>query len=193
MKRRYGFVSNSSSTSFTFVFKGDKVEDLSNTIMKYKSFFDLSFFDEGWGDNDNTTYTCNAQEVGEAIEKYVKSEPKYEFDKVSVVSIDNHIANLVKEINSNYKYIGEEKEKQKNDPSAWSCIDLWEEHNIDLKNEVNSMRSAKDKGLHSVLVIGFGDNDGQISGGSLGHCMDYEGRYMSIDEDDFMVYTEQNR
>ena len=47
--------------------------------------------------------------------------------------------------------------------------------------------------LTSVFVIGFGDNHGQISGVGLGTVMDYEGRYIDIDEKDFVVFTEQNR
>ena len=169
MKKRNGFVSNSSSTSFTFIFKGDTVQDLSKTIQKYGKCFDLEYM--YWDDN---CYSCNAQDVSEAIEAYI-DDPKNmlnRHDKVSVILIDDYIEVIIKEIKESTGYRG--------------YVD-------DLKKQLVKIQSAKKKGLTSVLNIEFGDNDGDISGGDLGYCMDYEGRYISIDKKDFIVYTEQNR
>ena len=59
MKIRNGFVSNSSSTAFTFVFKKDTVEDVANLVRKYNQFFELH-----WDE-----HSCTAEEVATAIEQ----------------------------------------------------------------------------------------------------------------------------
>jgi hypothetical protein len=188
MKIRNGFVSNSSSTSFTFVFKGDNVKDLSEKILKYKSHFNLSF-DTSWPGYDGTQYYCNALDVVEAIENCVVT-PKYEDDKVSVCDIDEYIGSLVELIKENDREIEKEKKEEN---KRYNLFDLFYSFNQDLKAKIEKLRGAKKNGLTSVLIIGFGDNNGNISGGDLGYCMDYEGRYISIDEKDFLVLTEQDR
>ena len=61
------------------------------------------------------------------------------------------------------------------------------------QEEIEKLQVSKKNGLTSVLVIGFGDNDGDISGPGLGSVMDYDGRSININEKDFVVWTEQNR
>jgi len=189
MKSRHGFVSNSSSTSFTFVFKGKKVKDLSDTILKYKEHFNLSF-DAGWGDS-NDIYNCNALDVASAIESCVKSSKKDKWNSVKVISIDDCLKNIIENKKQYSQYIKEEKDKV--DKPNYSLTNIYERHNSILEEQLNKLRAAKKRGLTSVINIGFGDNHGDISGGELGNCMDYEGRYISINNNDFIVFTEQNR
>jgi hypothetical protein len=61
------------------------------------------------------------------------------------------------------------------------------------KTFIREVDSFKEKGLVTVFEIGFGDNDGDISGTGVGSTMDYEGRNIYITEKDFAVRTEQNR
>jgi len=66
------------------------------------------------------------------------------------------------------------------------------------RDELNSfsdlemiLNRTKSKGLNSVLQIGFGDNHGDVCGGDVGTVMDYEGRHIRINKDDFVVITEK--
>ena len=79
MKTRNGFVSNSSSTSFTFCYKGDGIKPLTDLILtKYREQFNRSY-DE---------WSCRAQDVVEAIESCFKSDN--EWCKASPVFIDKN-------------------------------------------------------------------------------------------------------
>ena len=184
MKTRNGFVSNSSSTSFTFIFKGKSIKDLGKTIFKYKDYFKLSY-DFGWDDNCDVRH-CNAQDVVEAIEGAVERYKDDKWDRPEVLSIDKHIENLVEIIKSNDKEI--EDKKKENKPYGF-----YGRYNDQLKEHVKKLRAAKKNGCTSVFVIGFGDNHGEVYGGDVGYCMDYEGRGIHLYEKDFVVLTEQNR
>ena len=186
MKIRNGFVSNSSSTSFTFVFKGDKIDDLSALIWKYRGHFSLSY-DASWNDTNDCVETCNAQDVVEAIEKCAKDKND-KWNAVKIVSIDDSINQFVDSIKEYDQMI-----KDKEDKCSMTLRDFYKQYKREAEEVIDKLNMAKKKGLTSVFVIGFGDNHGQISGGGLGTVMDYEGRDIDIDEKDFVVFTEQNR
>jgi len=189
MKIRQGFVSNSSSTSFTFCFKGNKLEDLYTMISKYSKHFDLEH--EGW---DDLQYKCNSGDIVKAIKGAAKSKSKYDFENISVVSIDDHIVNLKEQIVINDEAIKREQENKDKRYSATDLYsDLYSEWNSNIKDTIAKMRGLQKKGLTSICEIGFGDNHGQISGLGIGSIMDYEGRCININTKDFAVMTEQNR
>ena len=189
MKTRTGFVSNSSSTSFTFIFKGNDVKALCDTIWKYRDHFKLSC-DFGWSNLADSVYHCNAQSVVEAIEGAFEQYKNDKYDKLEVVSIDKHIENLVGTIRNNDETIAEDKKKNE---KLYSCVDIYERYNERVSEDIKQLRAAKKKGCTSVLVIGFGDGDGEVSGGDVGYCMDYKGREIHLYEKDFVVLTEQCR
>jgi hypothetical protein len=68
-----------------------------------------------------------------------------------------------------------------------------QERKQELESKLVILKQAEKRGLNTVLVIGFGDHDGDVSGGDVGMAMDYEGRNISIDARDLIVFTEQNR
>lgn len=172
------------------MFKGDDMKGLEDMILKYRDSFKLSF-DAGWGDTNDMVYHCNALDVIESIGGAAKRYKDSEWDRVAVIAIDDYIASVVEDIKRNDKDIAEEKKS--GDTGRYSLFSLYEDHNRQLKTQLERARGAKKKGLNSVLVIGFGDNHGQVCGGDVGMCMDYEGRRIDIDESDFKVITEQNR
>lgn len=178
MKIRNGFVSNSSSTSFTFCFKGEGIGPLTDLILtKYCEQFSRSY-DE---------WHCNAMDVVEAIE--FRSKPDSDFHKVSCDSIDKVIADE----QANLEYANEDVENAKKDKKSCLSMDYEIEIKQTLEAKIQKLESTKKKGLTTVLRIGFGDNHGEVQGGNLGYAMDYDGRYIDINEDDLVVFTEQNR
>jgi len=184
MKIRNGFVSNSSSTSFTFCFKGATIDALYDAIHKYSKHFQLSF-DAGWG-YEESIHSCNAQDVIDAIRGACARHSEYEWENITVVPIEDQIEELRASISEIRKELKKEDEKP-------VMRDIYFRHLSDLESHLNKLKSANKKGLTDVAVIGFGDNHGHISGGDVGYAMDYEGRNISIEKDDFMVFTEQNR
>ena len=180
MKTRQGFVSNSSSTSFTFCFKGKKLKVLTDLILtKYREKFQRNF-DE---------WHCNAMDVVRAIEGCINTTKSY--DKVALVSIDKIIEDDMAYIERLEKDIKEAKEKPSTNWSGHRNYLLEDKQNLESK--VNKLQKIKKNGLTTVLVIGFGDNDGEVSGGNVGYAMDYDGRSIDINAKDLVVFTEQNR
>jgi hypothetical protein len=77
MKIRQGFVSNSSSTSFTFIHKGDDLTELYKQIKQWDQYFQLRF--DAYGEKE--TWCINEDNVINALqenEKYFteKHKPK---------------------------------------------------------------------------------------------------------------------
>jgi hypothetical protein len=178
MKIRTGFVSNSSSTSFTFCYKGEGIKPLTDLILtKYRNRFELSY-DE---------WHCNAQDVVEAIEGCFGS--KNEYDKITPVSIDQVIRDVENYLADTEVWLEEESRKNKD---SWLVIH-YSKHIQKLQKKISRLKNLKKEGLTTVLIVGFGDNDGNISGGNVGNAMDYEGRNIDINNDDLVVFTEQNR
>ncbi len=172
MKIRQGFVSNSSSTSFTFMIKGDKMEDVYDLIKKYNQYFDLYY--SSW---DDEKMHCTADNVVKAI-KEVKNVKLIRIEKFKK-DLEEHRERISKEL---------EKEKSKDYLNDWYFKDL-----MDMMEKEITIDDTVKSGFKNVLIIGFGDNDGEISGDPIGTTMDYEGRCISINKPDFIVFTEQNR
>jgi hypothetical protein len=177
MKTRHGFVSNSSSTSFTFCYKGEGIKPLTDLILtKYREQFNRSY-DE---------WSCRAQDVVEAIENCFRSD--HDWHKVSPVSIDNILENYNAGLKEIMTYVEEAKDKPS---SIWPGQgNYFLEKKQETEDKIKKMKAVKKRGLTTVLVIGFGDNHGEVSGGNLGHAMDYDGRNIDINAKDLVVFTE---
>ena len=184
MKIRNGFVSNSSSTSFTFIFKGSKLDDLYAMISKYGDHFKLSHI--GW---DDIPDTCNAESVIRSIRGAARSTSKYDFENISIVSIDKHISELKKQVKVNDEAIEEDEKADK----GYSLTDLYSGWNAEINDKIEKLEALKKNGLTSICQVDFGDNHGQISGMGIGTVMDYEGRHININAEDFAVMIDQNR
>ena len=185
MKIRQGFVSNSSSTSFTFVFNGDSVDDLCKVLEDYKNYFELSF--ENW---DGRMCSCNFEDIKNSLKNVVlpqapEDKDKY-FDVAYPIPIQQEIDNLTEEaltegvLTSDYVHDVYLYDLSSSEAAA------------NLRKSLIMVNSAE-KGLNRVIKVDFGDNHGHVCGGDVGIAMDYVGRNIEIIEDDLVVITEQNR
>jgi len=192
MKLRHGFVSNSSSTSFTFIFKGKSVEDLCAILPNYESHFRLRY--EMWSflDNDvREVHRCDVNDIIESLKSVVKERPdKDDYYTVYARHINEVIRDLEEEVENARERLSEQYAKE--DRGKY-IIDHYRSYLDGLIRQKMDIEEASDRGLDCIIEIGFGDNDGQIQGGRIGYAMDYEGRYIRINQDDLMVFTEQNR
>lgn len=167
MKIKCDFVTNSSSTSFIFAFKHN-IEGLYEMIRKYKSWFKLineydNYFSITHKDVINSLIDIKAEKMLRDIDEVLKETNE---------TLDSYIENVK-------KYEGH--------------TDLYSYVIKNTKHNIKMLERAKENGLDTVLTIGFGDNDGEISGPGIGSTMDYAGRYIDIFKEDFVVFTEQNR
>ena len=171
MKVRKGFVSNSSSTAFVFLFKGESIFKM---LEKYKTYFEL-YYDCYGGDK----YTCTAEDVSDSIKKVLSSEH-------SDYDLNGRIIDVDSVINDEKKDMAEWSKLEEKNPSYIEYI-------FESQEKITKLEGAKKRGLDKALVINFGDNHGEVSGGNIGMAMDYEGRSISINKPDFIVYTYQCR
>ena len=185
MKIRNGFISNSSSTSFTMCFDGDE-NNLYEMLKKYGVYFELIFpyNDLKYSSGHNQNWGVDVEDVIKSIKSVLeKGEVDYKDDVVfqeRVIILD--IEDMIKA----QKYSIEEIGKQLDE--VYDISLLVQEQDI-----LDKLETAKRRGLTSGIVIDFGDNHGVVCGGRIGNTMDYAGRYTHIDKKDFIVYTEQNR
>jgi hypothetical protein len=153
--------------------KGDSIEDLYKLLRKYHKKFDIGF-DE---------YKTNAEEIIEAI-KCLEPITKNKWSGYRLNSIADTLFNYNKRMHEIIEYLKADKP-------------FLQEYYItelkDIKDKIEVVKKLRNKGFTTTIMIGFGDNDGDISGGNVGNTMDYEGRYLNIREDDFVIMTDQNR
>ena len=184
MKIRHGFVSNSSSTSFTLCFKGEKLEDLCERIKKYSKHFDLSFELDSWGGNRGELLHCDSKDVIEAIKEAWEKYKNDKWDELKILSVDE-VVGVWKE---HLRFFEDSKKE-----SGCSGPHYYDDDIKEADDNISKLLKAKSKGLGNAVVIGFGDNDGHVCGTDVGQVMDYQGRHIEIDKDDLIVFTAQER
>ena len=163
MKIRQGFISNSSSTSFMFIFKGETKEDLYDAIWKNRKDFHLVT-------DDN--YSCCAEFLVDAIES-----------NLTIVELGNRvnsIDSIIKDLNKSIADISGYKLDKRTEKV---CIDEYNGY-------IGKLIHLKDKGFKTILQISFGDNHGDISGGNVGTTMDYESyHFENYEKKDLAIIT----
>ena len=185
MKIRNGFISNSSSTSFTMCFKGDE-SNLYDKLSKYGVYFDLiyPYNDLEYSSGHSLNWEVNVEDVIDSIKSVLeKGEVNYQDDalcheRVIILDIEDIIKKQKEDI----------QEIEKGLDEVYEMSFLIQEQDI-----LDKLETAKKRGLTSGIIIDFGDNHGVICGGRIGNTMDYAGRYTHIDKKDFLVFTRQNR
>ena len=180
MKIRNGFISNSSSTSFTFCVKTDNIQDLTDLIKKYSYYFDITGETYGYGNTE--FYTVDASQVAEAIYNVYDPNSNNSYEHAIIVSIDREIANVNRSIEDYIKLLAE--------GSKYKYFKLALK---EYRQMLNKLQKAKNDGFKYLIKIQFGDNHGPVCGTPLSIVMDYEGRDININEPDLIVFTKQER
>lgn len=190
MKIRAGFVSNSSSSSFTFCFNSNDINTLYAMILKYREYFDLSY-----SNYENEIHSCTAKDIIEAIKLVMKNNKKAEeWNKIYIQTIDEVIEQYQARIEDCQQELKKAKDKEKVKDSRYTWeVDFYTRDIKSYKDTISYFQRIQKKGLTTAITIGFGDNHGEISGPGIGEIMDYEGRNISLNKDDFAIYIEQNR
>ena len=174
MKIRNGFISNSSSTSFVICFKGDETA-LHTLLKKYAVYFDLIF---PYSEDMEADWKINVEDITTSIRECVQNYSEDDIYAVKIESVDDAIALQV-------KYREDTQRRHREDPHIYQLEDVWEE-----KYKEEKLKSAKKRGLTSTIKISFGDNHGSICGGRIGNTMDFEGRKIDINKEDFIFYPD---
>lgn len=176
MKTRNGFVSNSSSTSFTFIHKGEDLTDLCVLIMRWHQYFDLTYpFDFG---DENRPMHITAFDVMEAIQTL----------SLEARSIDAHIEECTGRAERCLEWATQERDVRQHSMASEYMNSYHEAMQV-----VIELERLKQQGFTTVHVIDFGDNHGDIMGVGVGDIMDYAGRDINMRKDDLVIWTEQNR
>ena len=192
MKVKNDFVTNSSSTCFYFCAKEAlTIEVFEKLLKKYSKIFTLSYRYGEYSASEGEIWSCNPDDIMSALKATMelRKNDKWWTDPFNTKMIDLNIFKGDK--------IASMSESITNDlyhhwNSQWEIDDLTN-HHIESFEQVLQLMDIQDKGFTHVVSISFGDNDGYISGGAVGTCMDYEGRDIKLLEDDFAVFTEQAR
>lgn len=177
MKIKGSFITNSSSTSFYFIFSGGKI-DLYEKMVKYSDKFNLQheiYLPGG----DLSPVTINVWDVIREMEQVIMASPDDLWIKPKIVNVKEAMESIQETIANWENY-------EDDDPWGHEIADRARMH-IAILDKCNK------NGLCSVLKIGFGDNHGEICGGNVGNTMDYAGRSIQMNEDDLVIVTEQNR
>lgn len=184
MKIKADFVTNSSSTSFTFVFKGSDKFDLYKLMLKHAESFDLE--NEYWGDGNGR---IDVWDVIRAMDGVIRNDDRDMWILPGMLSIDSHLINLRSQLDGTKEYL----KKAESEEGGIKLNDWMIEAKVDEEKRVKQFEELVNKGFKTIFQIGFGDNHGEIQGGLIGTTMDYAGREININKDDFVIFTEQDR
>jgi len=184
MKYKVSEVTNSSSTSFLMAFAGNHI-GLYKAMLKYEDHFSLE--NDYW---EGGKSTIDVWDVIQALDGAIKSNPEQLWLRPEIKTIDEAIKGLEEDAASWKNQIRESAEEDKSGDVTFD----WEKEALRKAiSTLHLLQKGKERGLTSVIKVGFGDNHGEISGDIVGCTMDYRGRHIRIDESDFIVVTEQNR
>ena len=187
MRVKSDFITNSSSTNFFFVFKGPRcVKSVTNAVWNHRKSFSLHY-----ELNENNSHSCNAQDIVEDIERCIKqSLGKKEWNSVKITTVDKKILQIDKQIEHEKEYNASWMKDHPEDKTS----EKYSKQTVSrLEKQKGKFQEAKSKGFENLLEMDWGDNHGAVSGGDTGYAMDYEGRYIRINSDDLIVFSEQNR
>lgn len=196
MKFRNGFVSNSSSSSFVFMFKGDSFEDLEEAIVKH---FEFPLRDNGFCSDENISFdkdeffdlikpffadeTSRDETIRYKIvdcidsirfyEDLVRKEKKYLsfYENNDVKTIRKHL------VQEGATWAGNASEKKIEDWMRYVIKDSNEKirdseksaaHNVDFINK--AIQAKKDK--FSFFKISFGSSGGDINSADHGSLLE---------------------
>jgi len=182
VKIKRDFITNSSSTNFYFIFKGDHI-DLYQRLLEHKHEFDLSYdtFEE-------LVFNITTWDVIREIDKVIRSNDSDLWLLKNVTNID-HIIETFEDDKKMFFDLYKNGSKY-----SKTLHDIYYKEKAEtIQKRTQLLKEAKKKGLSSYIMISFGDNHGDVKGDAVGTTMDYAGRKISINCPSFVVFTEQDR
>jgi len=183
MKIKHDFVTNSSSTGFIFLFKGDKRTDLFRQMVKYEDKFKL--FNEYGGGEDY----INVWDIIRELDPILSSTREDPWYLPGPLKMNDLLERYEGELKANEEALKDEL-KQESEGVKWTGSDWTKEYIKELEEKIIKVKKAIHNKLDHYVEVSFGDNDGMISGGRIGMTMDYSGRSINLNQKDFVVMIE---
>lgn len=182
MKIKSDFVTNSSSSSFIFVFRGVNQNDLFQLIKKYQEIFNLT---EDWSYGDvSDIRSVDYMFVIHCLKKYLEGD-----GKIKTIDI------LLKDLEDNVKYWEKDLRKEKLKQKKSKDYDNYrltssKQYLKEAKIKLQTVKDAvKNKGLDHFLEVGFGDSHGDFHG-EKPSVLDYNRDNLELEKDDLCIITE---
>ena len=184
MKIKHDFVTNSSSTGFVFIFKGNKRTDLFRQMVKYEDKFKL--YNE-YGSGADYIEVWDIIREMDPILSSNKEDPWY---LPGPLKLSDLLERLEGELKENEKTLEEELKREAKEPINWKSSEYTVEYIKENKEKLIRVKKAIHNKLDHYIEVSFGDNDGMICGGRIGTTMDYSGRSINLNQKDFIVLIE---
>ena len=184
MKIKQDFVTNSSSTGFIFIFKGNQRTDLFKQMVKYEDKFKL--FNE-YGPGEDYIDVWDIIKELDPLLSSTKQDPWY---LPGPLKLNSLLKKIEVELKVNKKTLKEELKRESEEPINWKSSKYTIEYIKENEEKLVKLKKALKNGLDHYIEVSFGDNDGMIQGGRIGYTMDYEGRNINLNQKDFMVMIE---
>lgn len=184
MKIRSGFVSNSSSTAFMFVTKGDSIDNLQEQVLKYCSnrFAHMDSYD-----SDRTFDVYDVVREMKEVYSSCKDSNYHEVGKFQ--PIDGFIEKLEKDASWCEDQLEKEEREEKKSKPSYSFVDYYRKQIGVTRERAQELREAKERGFTHVFTVDFG-NDGMVDG-EVGDAVRGNGnRIMTVDKD-LIVFNEE--
>ena len=169
MKIKQDFVTNSSSTSFIFIFKGDKI-DLYRALINHSDLFQIT---ESIYDYDEIG-SINVWDVIRSIDGVILSNNNDLWIKPPLYNIEKYISGV-------QEYFDTLKSR---DEDEWII-----KFKNTLKDKIKLLEEYNKTKFNKVFEIEFGDNDGHIQG-VVGTILDYNHKDVKIESNDLVIITE---
>jgi hypothetical protein len=185
MKIKQDFVTNSSSTSFIFLFKGDKRTDLFEKMVKYEDKFKL--YNEYHGSSGDY---INVWDLIKALDPILSSNEQDPWYLPGPLVTTKLLETIEKELEDLKVTLESELEREKEESGSWKASGYTKDYIRDTEKRLNKFKEAVEYGLDHYIEVSFGDNDGMISGGRIGCTMDYSGRSINLNHKDLIVVVE---
>lgn len=178
MKVKDDFITNSSSTAYFFIFKGNK-EELIQVIKKYPYRFDLEESDNWSG----TVERVDASFITESIEKVYGTLGQFYGDNKCIIK---PIDVLIKEFEGDVEYW--KNQIRCSEEKGEIGRGYYKRYLNENAKQLEEIKEAKERGLDKFLQINFGTSEGHVYGGPA--CLLHGLNRFRIKRKDLYVVTD---